>query len=100
MTDNVHAAGGGDSAGAPAAAQQELSLERMRRDVAEILHVDPSEVLDDDDLMELGLDSIRLMSLTVRWANAGAHLSFADLAERPELGRWWSLAHRALGDAG
>ena len=36
-----------------------LTLERMRADVAEMLNEDPSEVGDDDNLIDFGLDSIR-----------------------------------------
>lgn len=74
--------------GAPA----KLSLETMRADLAEVLYLDPSEVPDDADLLDLGLDSIRLMSLGQRWSDAtGARVTFADLAVRPQLPHWWRL---------
>ncbi len=73
-----------------------LSLERMRREVAEVLYLDPEDIGDDDDLLDLGLDSVRLMSLAARWNDAGAHVSFAELAEHPVLARWWTAVERTL----
>jgi aryl carrier-like protein len=68
-----------------------LTLERMRRDIAEAIFLEPSEVGDEDDLIDLGLDSVRLMSLALRWQEAGASITFADLAEHTRLARWWTL---------
>jgi len=73
-----------------------LSLERLRADVAAILHEDPTEILDDDNLIDLGLDSIRAMALVTRWREAGADIEFAELAERAELAHWWRLIERSL----
>jgi aryl carrier-like protein len=70
-----------------------LELERMRADVAEVLYVDAAEVEDDANLLDLGIDSIRLMTLAQRWTEAaGTRVAFADLAMRPELRHWWRLA--------
>jgi aryl carrier-like protein len=68
-----------------------LTIERLRCDVADILNESASEIGYDDNLIDFGLDSIRLMSLTTRWQQAGARVQFADLAERPQLSHWWSL---------
>lgn len=68
-----------------------LSLERMRADIARLLHETPEEILDDDNLMDLGLDSMRLMKLASLWREAGAQVEFADLAADATLGQWWTL---------
>jgi aryl carrier-like protein len=61
----------------------------VRADVAELLACDPAEIDPDEDLLDRGLDSMRLMSLVEKWREAGATgLEFPDLAERPELGHW------------
>lgn len=73
-----------------------LSLDSMRADIARILHEDIEEIGDDDSLIDLGLDSIRAMTLVTRWRDQGADLSFSDLAENPTLGQWWRLASAAL----
>lgn len=69
----------------------ELSLERMRRDIAEFLHESPDQILDDDNLMELGLDSMRIMKLASRWRAAGASMEFSDMAAQATLAHWWFL---------
>lgn len=72
-----------------------LTLERLRTDVADILNESASEIDYDDNLVDFGLDSIRLMALTTRWQQAGARVQFAELAERPQLSHWWSLIEAA-----
>lgn len=69
-----------------------ISAERVRKDVADLLACDPSEIDPAEDLLDRGLDSVRLMALVERWREAGAaDLEFPDLAEQPELGHWITL---------
>jgi aryl carrier-like protein len=69
-----------------------LTAARIRADVAELLACDPAEIDPDEDLLDRGLDSVRLMSLVERWREAGATaLEFPDLAEQPELGHWITI---------
>ncbi|GHE53326.1 hypothetical protein GCM10018785_23590 [Streptomyces longispororuber] len=71
---------------------QTLSPERIRADVAELLDCDPSEIEPEENLIDLGLDSVRIMTLIERWRAAGAAaVEFPDLAERPELAHWTAL---------
>ncbi|MER7230195.1 phosphopantetheine-binding protein [Streptomyces olivaceus] len=68
---------------------QSLTSDRIRADVAEIIGCDVSEIGPGDDLFDLGLDSVRLMTLVERWRSAGAPgLELPDLAERPEVAHW------------
>jgi aryl carrier-like protein len=70
----------------------ELSPDRVRADVADLLGCDPAEIDPDEDLLDRGVDSIRLMSLVEMWRGAGATgLEFADLAEQPVLRHWEKL---------
>ncbi|WP_337061770.1 phosphopantetheine-binding protein [Kineococcus sp. G2] len=76
----------------PAAAPPPLTAERLRADVAGLLGCDPADLDADEDLLDRGLDSIRLMTLVERWRRAGAGaLEFPDLAEQPVLRRWEEL---------
>ncbi|MGW0788109.1 phosphopantetheine-binding protein [Streptomyces sp. NPDC002911] len=71
---------------------QTLSPERVRADVAELVGCDPAEIEPEENLTDLGLDSVRIMVLVERWRAAGADaLEYADLAEQPELGHWTEL---------
>ncbi|OLT44715.1 acyl carrier protein [Saccharomonospora sp. CUA-673] len=68
------------------------TAETVRADVAELLGRDAASIGDDENLMDAGLDSIRIMSLIERWRAAGVDsVEFPDLAEQPELGHWISL---------
>lgn len=70
---------------------EQLTRASIRADVAELLHRYPDEGFDTDDLFECGLDSVRLLTLLERWREAGAEISFVELAERPTLESWLVL---------
>ncbi|MCY1079533.1 isochorismatase family protein [Archangium lansingense] len=80
----------------PPASQGELSLspQQVRSDVAELLQAETS-IGDDENLLERGLDSIRIMTLVERWRRTGAEISFVELAERPTLTDWYALLSSA-----
>ena len=65
--------------------------ERVQRQVAELLFLEPGELGPHEDLFAAGLDSIRLMTLAEQWRAEGAAISFADLAERPTVAAWAEL---------
>ncbi|NKE43163.1 phosphopantetheine-binding protein [Roseomonas frigidaquae] len=69
---------------------------RMRADLARAVRIPPDELEDGDNLIDLGLDSMRAMTLLTRWAEDGLQLELAAVAEKTTLGAWWSLAERAL----
>ncbi|WP_395111422.1 amino acid adenylation domain-containing protein [Actinomadura sp. SCN-SB] len=60
----------------------------LTQGLAEVLGEEASP---DDNLIELGMDSIRLMGLTGRLRKRGIEVRFAELAERPTLREWWEL---------
>lgn len=70
------------------------SLEALHLEVANLLGMPTSDLMPEDNLLDMGLDSIRLMSLLERWKRAGASLSFVQLAEQPSLAHWWLLLAR------
>lgn len=68
------------------------TLERLRADVADVLGEDPADIPDEENLADLGLDSVRLMSLVERWrTDHGLTVSFVELAEKPGILAWWDL---------
>ncbi len=76
-----------------------LSPLQIRADVLEMLQPE-GPLADNDNLLECGLDSIRLMSLVERWRSSGVELSFVELAERPTLADWFDLlSSRSLSQA-
>ncbi|MFC3123731.1 phosphopantetheine-binding protein [Pseudoroseomonas globiformis] len=71
-----------------------LTRDAMRAQIAATIHEDPSEIGDDDNLMDLGLDSIRAMQLLTRWNETGLGLDFPEFAERLTLNAWWTIVER------
>lgn len=72
-----------------------LTEERIRSDVAELLDCTPDAIDPEEDLLDRGLDSVRIMSLVERWREAGASgLEFPDLAEEPVLRHWIGLVRK------
>ncbi|GGV22898.1 hypothetical protein GCM10010495_43180 [Kitasatospora herbaricolor] len=71
MTDSTTTPGG------PAG----LDPHSVRADLADILGERPEDIGDDDDLRDLGLDSMRLMHLVEIWRARGAKAEFAELAD-------------------
>jgi aryl carrier-like protein len=66
-----------------------LTLEQIRIDVADCLGEDPADIPLDENLVDYGLDSVRVMALLERWRrDHGVTADFADLAERPAIEAW------------
>ncbi|MEN5203169.1 phosphopantetheine-binding protein [Stenotrophomonas sp. TWI700] len=76
-----------------------LTLERMRADVAGMLGEAPEDIRDDENLMDLGLDSMRVLGLVLAWGNTGIPLEFSHLAEHATLGGWWTVVQRLQAEA-
>ncbi len=73
------------------------SIDALQREVAALLELPPIELRFDDNLLDCGMDSIRLMTLVERWRSAGLTVSFIDMAETPTLNDWWvAMAPLAL----
>lgn len=67
-----------------------MTLDRMRADVARELALPVDEVGAEDDLLDLGLDSVRAMKLALRWEEAGVPIDFGRMAEHRTIAGWWS----------
>lgn len=68
-----------------------FNLESMTRDVAASLMMPVSDIHASDNLLDLGMDSIRLMTLLEKWRAQGAKVDFIELAEAATLGDWWAI---------
>lgn len=71
-----------------------LTLAQMRADIATAIDLAPEELGLEDNLMDLGLDSLRLMNLTLLWQEAGLQMDFGIFAESATLGEWWEAVER------
>lgn len=70
---------------------QSLTQQIVREQVGEMLQEPWSDIADDENLIDRGLDSVRIMTLVERWRRLGAEVTFVELAERPTVGDWWTL---------
>ena len=75
-----------------------LTLEQMRIDIARLVNEAPEELDHDDNLLDWGLDSMRIFNVSVEWNKTGLELRFADLAETPTLNGWWEIVQRQQRD--
>ncbi|MGW0664121.1 amino acid adenylation domain-containing protein [Streptodolium elevatio] len=73
------------------------SVEDVRREVGQLLECEPDSVPVDGNLIQHGLDSLRLMRLAGGWRRRGAEITFAELAERPTVAAWAALLAAGVG---
>lgn len=67
------------------------TFEGLRARLAAWTGVPLAEFDADENLIDYGLDSIRVMSLVGEWKSAGIAVAFEELARRPSLNGWWAL---------
>ncbi|WP_067819867.1 non-ribosomal peptide synthetase [Nocardia inohanensis] len=70
-----------------------IAKDEIRTAVAGHLGLEPHAIADHEDLIQLGLDSIRTMKLAGSWRKRGLAVNFAQLAAEPTVAAW----HRMLG---
>ncbi|MEV4452412.1 MULTISPECIES: phosphopantetheine-binding protein [Streptomyces] len=68
-----------------------LTLEGFRADLAEFLYQRPDEVDLEENPIDAGLDSLRIVTLLERWRETGAEVTFVELAECTSFAQWWQL---------
>lgn len=59
--------------------------------LAERLGINPSEVMDDVNLQDLGMDSIGVMRIVSNWQRNGLQVEIAEFTAAPSLKAWWQL---------
>ena len=68
-----------------------ISRDEIRATIAAQLGCAAADVADHDDLIQLGLNSIRMMALAGGWRKRGAGITFAELAANPTVESWYDL---------
>ena len=71
------------------------SKEALRALVLPLLD-ESDEPLDDDNLIDYGLDSVRMMALAARWRKTHGDIDFVMLAKNPSIDAWWALLSREV----
>ncbi|MBR7797612.1 isochorismatase family protein [Agaribacter marinus] len=68
-----------------------FSFSDMKIQIANLLDIHPDDIANRDNLLDIGLDSIRMMSLVEEWRQQGIEVNFMKLVERPTLHDWWEM---------
>ena len=68
------------------------SKEQLRNEILPLLdEEDADDLQDDDNLIDYGLDSVRIMALATRWRKIREDIDFVALAKNPTINGWWKL---------
>ncbi len=71
-----------------------LSKAQLRAVVLPLLDEDSDDLDDGENLVDYGLDSVRMMALAARWRQVHSDIDFVALAKDPSIDGWWSLLSR------
>ncbi|SFR83687.1 non-ribosomal peptide synthetase [Anaeromicropila populeti] len=72
-----------------------FEYEQIKEQIKSALSVS-REFADNQNLLELGLNSLQIMRLVSKWRKAGAKVTFAQLIEMPTLENWCRLINENL----
>lgn len=67
------------------------SKAELRALILPLLDEDSDDISDDENLIDYGLDSVRIMALATRWRKIRADIDFVALAKTPTIDGWWAL---------
>ncbi|WP_455819127.1 isochorismatase family protein [Pseudomonas cerasi] len=70
------------------------SKKQLRAVVLPMLDEDSDDLLDSENLVDYGLDSVRMMALAARWRQVHSDIDFIALAKNPSIDGWWALLSR------
>ncbi|RLM09856.1 isochorismatase [Gibbsiella quercinecans] len=67
------------------------SKDALRQQILPLLDEDSEEMGNDENLIDYGLDSVRIMELATRWRKIRSDIDFVALAKNPTIDAWWAL---------
>ncbi|MEN5018245.1 isochorismatase family protein [Erwinia sp. Eh17-17] len=70
------------------------SKAQLRAVVLPLLDDDSDDLDNSENLVDYGLDSVRMMALAARWRQVHSDIDFIALAKNPSIDAWWDLLSR------
>ncbi|BEN80887.1 MULTISPECIES: isochorismatase family protein [unclassified Serratia (in: enterobacteria)] len=67
------------------------SIDALRLQILPLLDEDSEDMGNDENLIDYGLDSVRIMELATRWRKIRSDIDFIALARNPTIDSWWAL---------
>lgn len=67
------------------------SIDALRQQIIPLLDEDSEGIGNDENLIDYGLDSVRIMELATRWRKIREDIDFIALAKSPTIDSWWAL---------
>jgi bifunctional isochorismate lyase/aryl carrier protein len=67
------------------------SIDALRQQIIPLLDEDSEQIANDENLIDYGLDSVRIMELATRWRKIREDIDFIALAKSPTIDSWWAL---------
>ncbi|PHM50617.1 isochorismatase family protein [Xenorhabdus miraniensis] len=71
--------------------QSEWTRERLRAEILPLLDDDCGDIDDHENMLDYGLDSVKIMSLVTRWNHENHNITFISLVKTPTLANWLAL---------
>ncbi|CAM3662665.1 isochorismatase family protein [Xenorhabdus thuongxuanensis] len=77
--------------------QPEWTRERLRAEILPLLDDDCGDIDDHENMLDYGLDSVKIMSLAARWRYENHNVDFISLMKTPTLTNWLDLLTASSG---
>lgn len=74
----------------------EILREWLTQELLQCIDEDAHDLSPDDNLIDYGLDSVRVMGLIAKWEKLGIKIQFEELARAPSINGWWALIEQKL----
>ena len=75
---------------------RENKKRQLRQNIVQMPDAGSDEPMDDENLIDYGLDSVRMMALAARWRKVHGDIDFVVLAKKPTIDAWWALLSREV----
>lgn len=69
----------------------QLNLAQLEQQIRALIPFHQGDICENDNLLELGLDSMNIMQLVNQWRSQGHNITFSCLIEQPTLSIWHEL---------